>query len=291
MKSAFISVVGRPSSGKSTLTNLLAGHKLSIVSPVPQTTRNRIRGIVTTARGQLVLLDTPGYHLSERRMNLKMRDVAIQALEESDLVLYVLDTTRDPGEEEAAIADKVAQCSVPVVAALNKIDACKDLGPSRAFVATRLPGATVVEISALQGDGRETLLDTLYNLAPEGDLHYDDEMYTDQSPEFRISEILREKAINAASAEVPHCLYVEIADLEMREEPYRHLWVRGFLVVEREGQKGILVGRGGDKIRAILADATRECLEVFPYPVKLDVRVRVRPKWRNSEDTLKGLVY
>ena len=131
----------------------------------------------------------------------------------------------------------------------------------------------------------------VFQAAPAGDVHYDSEMYTDQTPEFRIAEILREKAIHAVTQEVPHAMYVEIADLEMRQEPYPHLWARAFLVVEREGQKGILVGHGGERIRAIVADATRECCEVFPYPVRLDVRVRTRPKWRSSENTLKGLVY
>jgi GTP-binding protein Era len=292
LKSAFVSVVGRPSAGKSTLTNALCGHKLAIVSPVPQTTRNRIRGIVTTPVGQLVLLDTPGYHLSERRMNRRMRQVALDALAESDIVLYVVDTTRPPGEEESALAERVAAAGRPTVVALNKMDiGARGAEAARSFLSARMERAPVMPVSALTGEGAAALLEALFERAPVGDIHYDAEMYTDQDPAFRIAEILREKAIHATTQEVPHCLYVDVADLEQRQEPTPHLWVRAFLVVERESQKGILVGRGGERIREIVAAAARECSEVFPQPVRMDVRVRARPKWRTSENVLKGLVY
>lgn len=294
MKSGFVSVVGRPSAGKSSLVNALCGHKVSIVSPVPQTTRNKIRGIVTRASGQLVFLDTPGYHLSERRMNLKMQEVALGSFEEADAVLYVVDPTRgEPGEEERAIAARVALAGLPTIVALSKADllrGAREAGVARGFLHETLPDVPLMPVSSVTGDGLEPLLEALYHLAPEGEPFYDSEYYTDQQPEFRVAEILREKAIAVTSQEVPHCLYVEIADLEMRQEPYEHLWVRAFLVVERESQKGILVGKGGERIRDIRVAAESECSAIFPYAVKMDVRVKARPKWRTKEELLGRLV-
>ena len=294
-RSGFVAVLGRPSAGKSTLVNALCGHKVSIVSPVPQTTRNRIRGIVTREAGQLVFLDTPGYHLSERRMNRKMQGVAIGALEDADLLLYVVDASRAPGEEERAIAARIAEAALPRIVALNKTDLLRgergvEEAPARGFLREVLPDTPVHAVSALQGHGVEELLTALFSGIPMGEPFYDAEFYTDQSPEFRIAEILREQAFAVTSQEIPHCLYVEIADLEMRDPPAEHLWARAFLVVERESQKGILVGKGGERIKGIRAAAERECNAIFPYPVKIDLRVKARPKWRSNEGLLDRLI-
>jgi GTP-binding protein Era len=292
-KSGFVAVLGRPSAGKSTLVNTFCGGKVSIVSPIPQTTRNRIRGIVTRGSGQLVFLDTPGYHLSERRMNRKMQSVALETLEEADLVLYVVDSTRKPGEEEGAIAARIAASGIRTFVALNKIDCTRKDTPLpelRELILRTLPSAALLEVSALTGAGTEELLAALFAAAPVGEPFYDADYYTDQSPEFRVAEIVREKAIAATAQEIPHCLYVEIADLEMRSEPWEHLWARVFLVVERESQKGILVGRGGTRVKAIRVAAEQECSQIFPYPVRLDVRVKARPKWRTDESLLRRLV-
>lgn len=292
-KSGFVAVLGRPSAGKSTLVNSLCGAKVSIVSPFPQTTRNRIRGIVTREAGQLVFLDTPGYHLSERRINRKMQLVALETLEEADLVLYVVDSTRAPGEEEAAIAERIAASGIRTFVALNKSD-LKRSDPSaaeaRQLVLRSLEAPAIYEVSALTGAGTEELLAALFAAAPAGEPFYDADYYTDQPPEFRIAEIIREKAIAATSQEIPHCLYVEIADLEMRSEPWEHLWARVFLVVERESQKGILVGKGGSRIKGIRVAAEEECSRIFPYPVRLDIRVKARPKWRTDDELLGKLV-
>lgn len=293
MKAGFVAVVGRPSAGKSSLVNALCGHKVSIVSPVPQTTRNRIRGIVTRPSGQLVFLDTPGYHLSERRMNLKLREVALGTLEEADVVLYVVDPTREPGEEERAVAARVREAGLPSLVALSKADLAG--GPAWAggeaaleFLRHELEGPAVHPVSSTSGEGLEPLVQALLAMVPEGEPFYDADYYTDQPPEFRIAEILREKAIAATTAEVPHCLYVEIADIEMRGDA--GLWVRAFLVVERESQKGILVGRGGTRITGIRRAAEADCAGIFPWPVRIDVTVKTRPKWRASEELLGRLI-
>ncbi len=289
MQAAFVSLIGRPSSGKSTFVNRVCGGKVSIVSPVPQTTRNRIRGIHTESRGQLVFVDTPGFHLSERRMNLHLKEVALNAVKEVDLVLYLVDVSRPVGEEERALMRMLREHREAVVVGLNKIDSSSgDLEPPRAALAELLEPAAVVPLSALTGEGVPEVLAALFALAPEGQRFYPEDFYTDQSPEFRITEIIRERAIHHTKKEVPHALYVEVSDAEMRGES--QLWVRGFIYVERESQKAILVGRNGDRIRAIVREAEAELAELFPYAVRLDIRVKTRPKWRKNEPLLRRLI-
>ena len=290
MKAAFVALVGRPSSGKSTLLNRVCGGKVSIVSPVPQTTRNRIRGILNGPPGQLVFVDTPGFHSSERKMNLRLRDLTLSTLRESELVLYLVDVTRPPGEEERALMSSLRQAEDRLVVGLNKVDVQpnqRSLAEKELAAAFRSP--RLFPLSALSGEGLEPLLAALWQLAPEGDPMYPPEYYTDQTPEFRIAEIVREKAMRDLREEVPHALYVHIEDLEMRHEN-TELWARGFLFVERDSQKGILVGRGGERIRATVRDAEAELAELFPYTVKLDLRVKVRPKWRHDEALLSRLI-
>ena len=286
MKSAFISVVGRPSSGKSTLLNAITGHKVSITASVPQTTRNKVRGIRTEERGQLVFIDTPGFHLSEKKFNLHMTGLVASSLEEIDLVLYVTDAGREPGAEEEELARMIAPHADRTVAAVNKTDLPKaDPAALEAFIRTRLPGARIVEVSALRGEGVGDVVDALFELAPEGVKMYPEEFYTDQEPEFRVSEIIREKAIQRVKQELPHSLYVEIADME-EQNGGKTLWIRAFLVVEREPQKGILVGKGGSMIKTVRQEAQREIAELFPYRIHLDLRVKVNYKWRRKDQLL-----
>lgn len=288
-KSSFVAIVGRPSAGKSSLLNAICGRKVSIVSPVPQTTRARVRGIVSRDRGQLVFVDTPGYHTSDRRMNMHMRELIGDSLAEVELALYVLDSTRPPGEEEEAIAGAVSRFAGPVVCAVNKID-LRSAKPAEleTFVRVRLPEARIVATSAESGAGLGELLDALYASAPEGEMMYPEDYYTDQDPEFRVSEIIREKAIAQVRQEIPHALFVDVADMEEQEGT---LWIRAFIIVERETQKAIVVGRGGSLIKRIRVAAQREIKSLFPYDkVHLDVRVKVNKGWRKSEAILRRVV-
>jgi GTP-binding protein Era len=273
------------------LVNTLCGHKLSIVSNVPQTTRNKIRGIYTSEEGQLVFIDTPGYYNSEKKFNLRLQGVMQEALEETDLVLYLIDVSRAPGEEEYALLEIVKQVKEKLVVALNKIDiAGRARDEITALVKKTVGECAIVETSALEGTGKERLLRVLLLAAPEGEMLYPADYYTDQEPGFRIAEIVREKVIANTREEVPHAVYVEIADMEMRENDTR-LWVRGFICVERDSQKGIVIGRDGEKIRLILREAHAAISGIFPYAVELDFRVRVRPRWRRNEALLKRLIY
>jgi len=289
MKSAVIVIVGRPSAGKSTLINLLCGNKVAIVAPTPQTTRNKIRGIMTEARGQLILIDTPGYHNSDKKFNLRLREMVNEALGDVDMVLYVNDSARAAGEEEDAVAARLSGFEGPVLIALNKTDVTPNLAEeNRAFIAERIPRAMFVSVSALLGKGIDELKDALFSLAPEGEALYPPEFYTDQDPEFRAAEIIREKAILATREEVPHALYVDIADME--EDGEDRLWIRAFLVVERDSQKGIVVGRGGEKIKEIRTSAQKELGKLFPYRIHLDLRVKVNPRWRRDDALLRKLM-
>ncbi|MCL2066275.1 MAG: GTPase Era [Treponema sp.] len=290
-KAAFVALVGRPSAGKSTLMNQICGEKVAIVSPVPQTTRNAIRGIVNRPQGQLVFVDTPGRHNSEKKLNKKLMEVSARALESADIVLYVLDASREGGAEEQAIAELLAPIAGKTVAAVNKTDLrSADTGRTMEFLCRQLPAlppSLCFPVSAKTGAGTGKLLDALYAMAPQGERLYEGECYTDQEVTFRISEIIREQAINRLRQELPHCLYVDIADAELAGS---RLWVRAFIVVERESQKGMVVGRGGEVIKAIRLAALKELQQVFDWKIDLDLRVKTGKDWRQNDHVLKRII-
>ena len=288
MKAATVSVIGRPSAGKSTLVNTITGMKVSITSPVPQTTRNKIRGIYTDSRGQLVFLDTPGFHLSDKEINKRMQEVTISSLADSDLILYLLDGKRTPGKEEETIAGLVSGSGVPVVAVLNKSDILTDEEKENgiSFLKEHFPSSPVLMASGMKDEGVDEILIELFRLAPEGELMYPEEAYTDQDLEFRISEIIREKTISTLSEEMPHVIFVEIEDLEYSAEN-QHVWVRASINTERDGQKGIIVGRGGENIKRIRKESFKEIKRIFPgSSLELDLRVKSEPGWRKNKRTL-----
>ena len=288
MKSATVSVIGRPSSGKSTLVNTICEMKVSITSPTPQTTRNKIRGIYTDQRGQLVFTDTPGYHLSDKEINKRMQDVTVSALKDSDIILYVIDGKRKGGKEEEAIAEMIKKAKVPTVVAINKTDILskEEMEESKNFVSSRLSSVPILFISAKNDEGVDEVLIELFKNAKEGELLYDENQYTDQDLEFRISEIIREKTISTLSDELPHVIFVDVSDLEWNEET-RTVWIRAFINVERDGQKGFIVGRGGSGIKRIGTEARKEIKTIFPgSTVRLDLQVKTAEKWRQNSIVL-----
>ena len=288
LKCATVTLIGRPSSGKSTLVNTICEMKVSITSPAPQTTRNAIRGIYTDQRGQLIFTDTPGYHLGGREINRRMQEITVSSLDDSDVVLYLLDATRSRGAEEDAIISMLEKVKVPVVAVINKADILSDEETSEAeeYIRSELPSAVILKASALNDEGVDEILIELFRFAPYGQLLYPEESYTDQNLEFRISEIIREKTINLLSDELPHVIYVEVADIEYVEEA-GSVWVRAFIVTEREGQKGIIVGKGGENIKRIRKESFKEIRRIFPSSrLNLDLRVKAQNKWRNNQATL-----
>jgi len=290
-KFGFIALIGRPSVGKSTLLNRLCGEKVAIVSGVPQTTRNAIRGIVNREQGQLVFVDTPGRHKSEKKINKKLMEVSSRALFDSDLILYVLDAVRAAGPEEEEVAALLAPLAEKTIAAVNKMDAQgADFNRALEFLSLKLPALPkerVFAVSAATGEGIEKLLCALYAMAKEGEPLYGDEYYTDQETGFRIAEIIRGQAINRLRQELPHSLYVDIADMEMKDEK---LWVRAFIMVERESQKGMVVGKGGEMIKTIRLAALKDLRHIFDWKIDLDLRVKTAKDWRHNDHTLHRII-
>ena len=291
-KTALVSIIGRPSAGKSTFLNTASGEKISIVSAVPQTTRNAIRGIVNTSLGQLVFVDTPGLHLSEKKLNLKLTKIAADQIKDSDAILYILDSTRDHGEEEELISSMVKPFAQKLVIAINKTDS-----PESSASITKLfldknfpdfPKERIVEISAQEDKNVNEVLKALYDLAPVAPHLYPEEYYTDQEVEFRISEIIRGKAIERLEQELPHAIYISIEDMKMEKQNL--LKVRANICVERESQKGIVIGKGAAMIKAIRVESIKECRKIFPYRVDLDLQVKVDKNWRQKDAVLNKIL-
>ena len=210
-------------------------------------------------------------------------------MRETDAVVYLIDATRSPGAEEDAISYMLSGLSVPVLCCINKKDMLTDqqISAAREYLGKHMPGRQILELSALEDNGIDEVLIELFRLAPEGDLLYDENARTDQNLEFRISEIIREKAMNSVKEEIPHAIMVEIADLEYNEEENR-IWIRAFITVERESQKGIIVGKGGSNIKAIRVAAFKDIKKIFPQSkLELDLRVRVNGKWKTNDFTLR----
>lgn len=292
-KTAMVAIVGRPSSGKSTFLNTASGEKVSIVSPVPQTTRNAVRGIVNTSYGQLVFIDTPGYHNSDKKLNLKLKAIAEEQLGDADLILYLIDSSRAPGEEESLIADLVSAFKDKTVIGINKIDLPESRPKKvRAFLERffpKFPPERIVEISAEKDTNINDILFQLYSLAPEAEPLYPEEFYTDQEVDFRIAEIIRENAMNSLFEEIPHSIYVEISDMEWKK-PGKELWVRAFLVVEKESQKGMVIGKGASMIKHIRIESIKQIRHIFDYRVNLDLQVKVNKNWRQKDVVLQKLI-
>jgi GTP-binding protein Era len=296
-KSAFTAIIGRPSSGKSTLLNALCGAKVAIVSPVPQTTRNCIRGIVNREQGQIVFVDTPGIHISNKKLNVRLKAASEGIIGDSDLILYLLDVKRPPGKEEAAIASIINALPVSVkterlVVAINKIDEDnEDCSATEYFIREYLPFLVedrVFKISALKNKGLDDMLNCLFNLAPEGNFYYDDDCYTDQDVNFRITEIIREKVMNFLHDELPHSIYVDIENIELNTESERgKLSVMAVIYTERESQKGIVIGSGAKMIKGIRIAALKDLRKIFDWKIELDIRVKTASDWRSDDAVLK----
>lgn len=293
LKTAIVAIIGRPSAGKSTFLNTACQEPVSIVSPIPQTTRNAIKGIVNTSFGQLIFIDTPGYHTSEKKLNLRLRNVTETQLEDIDCVLYVIDSTRAPGEEELQTIELIKKNAEKTVVAINKTDLpASRPAPVRQFIMENLPSIPenrILEMSAEKDIGINEVLKALYDISPVGDPMYDEDSYTDQDLTFRVAEVIRGEAINRLEQEIPHAVYVEVADVEHRNEG-KKLWIRAFLCVERESQKGIVIGKGAAKIKEIRMAAMRKLNEIYLQKIDLDLQVKVDKNWRQRDYTLNKLI-
>jgi GTP-binding protein Era len=286
VKSGFVALVGRPNAGKSTLLNRLVGQKLAIVSDKPQTTRNRITGVRNFPEGQVVFVDTPGVHRPLHRLNVRMVDAALEALRQVDVVAAVVDASEPSGGGDRYLMDILAKAQKPKVLALNKVDvlAKERLLPLIERYST-VGFADIVPISALKGDNVDRLEQVLLSHLAEGPPFYDDDYLTDQPERFFVAELVREQVLHHTHAELPFSSAVIV---DKFEEPDEKGLLRLYctILVERESQKPIVIGRAGEMIKTMGTAARKELEQFFGARVFLDLRVKVRAEWREDERLL-----
>lgn len=288
-RSGFITIVGRPNVGKSTLMNALVGEKVAIVSNRPQTTRNRIMGVMTRQECQMVFLDTPGIHNPRTRLGEYMMQSVRDAMDGMDGVLVLVDATQ-VGEHDRAIVKDMAEKKVPKILALNKIDMLpkeKLLGLIASFADASYDA--IVPISARTGDGLEELVAALTAKLPEGPKYFPDDMMTDQPERLICAEMIREKALLHLRDEVPHGIGVEM--MAMTKESDDFMEIHATIYCEREAHKGIIIGKRGSMLQVIGSEARKDIEQLLGMHVNLKLWVKVRPDWRNRMDDLRNLGY
>jgi GTP-binding protein Era len=291
VKTGFVSFIGRPNAGKSTLLNRLVGSKLAIVSDKPQTTRNRILGVRNYDGAQVVFLDTPGIHRPLHRMNVRMVDTALETMSEVDVLGLVVDVAERPGRGDEYVMDLVKQAKIPVFLILNKIDLIRKpkLLPIIERFHRQHEFAEIVPVSASTGENIDRLERALIERLPEGDPLYPQDYLTDQPERFMAAEIVREKLLQFTHAEIPFSSAVIIDRFEEPEGERGLLRLFCTIVVDRESQKPIVVGRNGEMIKKIGIAAREDLERFFSTRVFLDLHVRVRADWREDERVLHDL--
>jgi GTPase len=291
MKSGFVSFVGRPNAGKSTLMNRIVGHKLAIVSDKPQTTRTRIVGVKNYPEGQVVIVDTPGIHKPTHRMNVRMVDVAMEAMREVDVVTLVVDVSVKEGPGDRRMLETIKELTSPVILALNKVDlvAKNRLLPILEKYQEAHPFVEFVPLSALDGTNVDVLEQLFLKHLPEGEPLYPADYVTDQPDRFMAAEIIREQVLQLTRDELPHSTAVVVDSFEEPAGERGVLSLYCTILVERESQKPIVVGRGGSMIKQIGTAARAELERFFGSRVFLDLHVKVRSEWRDDERILDDL--
>lgn len=293
-RSGFVAIVGRPNVGKSTLLNRLMGQKVVIVSDKPQTTRNRIRCILTLPEAQIVFLDTPGIHRPKHRLGERMLQSAYKALAEVDLVVFVVDAAAGVGPGDRYVAGALAEVDTPVVLVLNKMDAVSG-NRDEVIAACRSELATAgaeeyIPLSALTGEGTDRLVEWIVERLPEGPKYYPDDWVTDHPERFIVAELVREQVLHATREEIPHAVAVIVERIERREDEDL-VDINATIYVERDSQRGIIIGKGGAMIRHIGTQARREIEALLGSRVNLQLWVKVKRDWRNKIGALQELGY
>jgi GTP-binding protein Era len=288
MKSGFVSIIGRPNSGKSTLLNRLVGEKVSIVTDKPQTTRHMVRGIVTTPEGQIVFVDTPGVHKPIHRMNERMMKSVGQAINDADLVVLIVDCSVPFGRGDEFTLELVKSAKTKKFLLLNKIDLIskKNLLPTIDRYARAANFDEVIPISALTGDNVETFLKEILRYLPEGPMFYPSDQISDQQERSIASEMIREKVILLTEEELPYSTAVVIDRFEEDGNLYR---IYASIYVERDSQKGIVIGKRGDKLKEIGTTARKDLESFFNRKIFLELHVKVKKGWRDDDGTLRVL--
>jgi GTP-binding protein Era len=290
-RSGFVAVVGKPNVGKSTLMNALLGQKIAIVSPKPQTTRTQILGILTRPEAQIVFMDTPGLHKPQHKLGEYMVETAERAIPDADLVAFLVDATKPPTQADTAIADMLAEVEQPLLLVLNKVDAVNPEAFERIAQSYRALAdfEAEVAVSALTGRALASLLETMIDILPRGPRYFPEEQVTDQMERFIVAELVREQVLDKLRQEVPHAVAVVVE--QFKERPEGKIYVEANVYVEKESQKGILIGRGGRMLKRIGRDARKEIEDFLQAPVYLDLWVKVLKNWRKKDHLLRRLGY
>lgn len=289
-KAGFVNIVGNPNVGKSTLMNDLVGERLSIITSKAQTTRHRIMGIVNTDDYQIVFSDTPGVLKPKYKLQQSMLDCSTGALTDADVLVYVTDVVEDPSKN-ADFVEKVAREKVPVLLVINKIDLLKDQNELEAVVErwhSLLPNAEVFPVSAKERFNVDNLMNRIVALLPESEPYFGKDALTDKPARFFVTEIIREKILLNYEKEIPYSIEVIV---EKFEETETSIHIMAVIYVERESQKGILIGHGGSKLKKVGIEARKEIETFFGKKVDLRTFVKVEPNWRNRESKLKAFGY
>jgi GTP-binding protein Era len=290
--SGFVSLIGRPNVGKSTLLNSILGQKIAITSDKPQTTRNRILGIHNVEAGQILFLDTPGIHRARGRLNKFMVDQALAACADVDVILFLIEANDPPGGGDEFIIEMLSRSQIPVVLVINKMDLIprERLLPLMADYAARFPFREIIPVSALTKEGLDDLVATVKSLLPAGPRYYPDDMVTDLPERFIVAEMVREQVMRQAREEVPYGVAVTVETFT--ESPEKNLVVINAVIhVERDSPKRIIVGHGGARIRAIGQSARMSIERLLGCRVFLELFVKVQKNWTDSDRLLKEFGY
>jgi GTP-binding protein Era len=289
-RSGYVSIIGRPNVGKSTLLNSILGEKIAIVTPKPQTTRNKIMGIKTLPDAQIIFIDTPGIHRPRHKLGETMVRTALEALNEVDVILFMVEPY-EPGKGDRAIIDLLKRVQSPVFLLINKIDIVKksDILLIIDHFKGLYPFKEIIPVSAIKQDGISLLIKTIHDYLPSGPRYYPDDLITDQMERFMVSEIIREKAMDMTEEELPHSVAVEVAGWKEREDGL--ISISCNIYVEREGQKAIIIGKRGAMLKSIGSAARVDIEKLLNTKVFLELWVKVKKNWRNDKRLLNELGY
>jgi GTP-binding protein Era len=293
-KSGFVTFIGRPNVGKSTLMNRLIGQKVAITSNKPQTTRNRIQTVYTDERGQIVFVDTPGIHKAKNKLGEYMVGTAEKSISDVDVVCWLVEPATYIGENEQHIAQKLKSIKAPVILVINKVDMIKkdDVLPVIAKYQKELDFAEIIPVSARNGDNTEDLVDAIFKYLPYGPMFYDEDTVTDQPMRQIVSELIREKALHALEQEIPHGIAVVIDSMKERKNQKGTITDIGATIIcERDSHKGIIIGKNGAMLKKIGANARFEIERQLDTKVNLQLWVKVKKEWRDSDVLIKNFGY
>ncbi len=292
-KSGFVTLIGRPNVGKSTLMNRIIGQKIAITSKKPQTTRNRIQTVYTDMdRGQIVFLDTPGIHKAKNKLGEYMVSVAEHTLKDVDVILWLVEPTTFIGAGERHIAEQLQKIQAPVILIINKTDTVKKEEVLAFIDAYRriYDFAEIIPASALTGDNTDTVLDMIFKYLPYGPMFYDEDTVTDQPERQIVAELIREKALRCLDEEIPHGIAVTVETMKTRKDG-RITDIEATIVCERESHKGIIIGKGGAMLKKIGSRAREDIEKMLEGKVNLHLWVKVRKGWRDSDIQMKNFGY